>query len=188
MEEQFDVINEQDEVIGQAARSVVHAQGLWHRGVHVFLFNSDGKILIQKRSTNRKQYASLWDCSVSEHVKAGEEYRDAAARGLEEELGISGLDLEPVATFRMAYGPGDNEISTLFHAVANLDDVHFDPEELQAVEYIGMDELLARMKNEPASFCGWFVETLHWYQGLPFNMHILREHTRERLVPSAGKR
>lgn len=187
MEEQFDVINEQDEVIGQAARSLVHAQGLWHRGAHILLFTSDGKLLIQKRSADRKQYASLWDCSVSEHVKAGEKYLEAAERGLEEELGVSGLDLEPVATFRMAYGPGDNEISTLFHAVADLEEVRFDPEELEAVESVRVDELLTRMKDRPASFCGWFVEILHWYLGLPFTMQILKEHTRVRLSSSAGK-
>jgi len=88
MEEQFDVINEQDEVIGQAARSAVHARGLWHRGAHVLLFDNGGRLLVQKRSADRVASPSLLDCSVSEHVKAGESYPDAARRGLKEELGV----------------------------------------------------------------------------------------------------
>ncbi len=100
MEEYLDVINQTDVVLRQETRTAVHAQGLWHRGVHVFLFTPDGRLLIQKRSAARSAYASLWDGSVSEHVRAGEGYVEAAQRGLKEELGVEGIVLEPLVKFR----------------------------------------------------------------------------------------
>ncbi|MEJ0091140.1 MAG: hypothetical protein WDM80_15525 [Limisphaerales bacterium] len=49
-EEIFDIVNERDEVIGQAPRKEVHARGLWHRAVHVLVFNARGEVFLQKRS------------------------------------------------------------------------------------------------------------------------------------------
>ena len=187
-DEMLDVVTEDDLPTGQAPRAAVHARGLWHRGVHVFLFDGRGRLLVQKRSAERVASPSLLDGSVSEHVKAGEDYLDGARRGLEEELGVSRLDFEPVATFRMVYGPRDNKISTLFHAVVDFTDVQFDPEEIEAVAWRGVDELLEQMKNEPTAFCGWFVEILHWYMGTPSALTVLYEHTRMRFSASGSER
>lgn len=165
MEEQFDVVNELDEVIGQAARSAVHAQGLWHRGVHIFLFTPDGKMIVQQRSADRKQYASLWDCSVSEHVKAGEDYVTAAQRGLWEELGLRDVTLTPRIRFRLNYGPNDNEISVLFAGTADPTLVRFDPVEIARVDTLSMPELLDRAKRDDADLCYWFIQLLKWYAG-----------------------
>ena len=82
MEEFLDIVTEDDIVTHQALRSVVHARGLWHRGVHVFLVDNGGRLLVQKRSADRTIAPSALDCSVSEHVKAGESYLEAARRGL----------------------------------------------------------------------------------------------------------
>ena len=45
-DEVFDVVNAADEVIGQATRAEVHARGLWHRAVHVLVFNSRGQVFL----------------------------------------------------------------------------------------------------------------------------------------------
>src|SRR5690606_41586717 len=91
-EELLDIVDDNDHVIGQESRTIVHQRGLQHRGVHVFLFTDDGKMLIQKRSADRAASPSLLDCSISEHVKAGEDYHDAAIRGMKEELGVEGIE------------------------------------------------------------------------------------------------
>ena len=49
-EEIFDIVNERDEVVGQNTRREVHARGLWHRAVHVLVFNARGEVFLQKRS------------------------------------------------------------------------------------------------------------------------------------------
>ena len=53
-DEWFDVVNARDEVIGQETRRVVHATGLWHRAVHVLVFDAAGRIFLQKRSMKKK--------------------------------------------------------------------------------------------------------------------------------------
>src|SRR5690606_34978196 len=55
-EEIFDVCDADDRVVGQARRSDVHARGLLHRAVHVFVFNSRGELLVQRRSANKDEY------------------------------------------------------------------------------------------------------------------------------------
>ena len=87
-EEYFDIVNEDDEVIGQQPRSVVHAKGLRHRAAHVLVFNTDGKVFLQLRSISKDNNPGVWDSACSGHVDAGESYADAAARELMEEIGL----------------------------------------------------------------------------------------------------
>ncbi len=88
-DESFDVVDAQDQVIGQATRREVHEKTLWHRAVHVLVFNAKGEVLLQKRSLTKDTCPGLWDSSVSGHLDAGENYADAARRELLEEMGIA---------------------------------------------------------------------------------------------------
>ncbi len=65
----FDVVNENNEAIGQEVRRIIHNSGLRHRGMHVFLFTSDRRLLVQKRSQTRDTFPGTLDCSVSENLK-----------------------------------------------------------------------------------------------------------------------
>lgn len=56
-EELFDIVDDQNNVIGQERRSVVHAQGLKHRAVYCFVFNSRGELLLQQRSPRSSRLA-----------------------------------------------------------------------------------------------------------------------------------
>jgi isopentenyldiphosphate isomerase len=87
-EEIFDIVNERDEVIGQAPRKEVHARGLWHRAVHVLVFNSRGEVFLQKRSMLKDIAKGKWDSSSSGHVDTGEDYDPCAVRELREEIGL----------------------------------------------------------------------------------------------------
>jgi isopentenyldiphosphate isomerase len=87
-EEIFDIVNERDEVVGQNTRREVHARKLWHRAVHVLVFNSRGEVFLQKRSMKKDTAAGLWDSSSSGHLDSGEDYDACAVRELREELGL----------------------------------------------------------------------------------------------------
>ena len=50
LEEFLDIAAENNQVIGQEKKSLVHQSGLWHRGVHIFLFTPEHKLVIQQRS------------------------------------------------------------------------------------------------------------------------------------------
>ncbi len=163
--ELLDIVTEEDVVIDQQLRTRVHELGLWHRGVHVFLFTADGKMLIQKRSADRASSPSLLDCSISEHVKAGESYLEAALRGMREEMGVDGIEIKPLMKFSMNYGVNDNEISVLYEGVVDPAEVRFDPGEIESIQYISMDTIREKIKIEESKFCGWFVEILKAYDG-----------------------
>ena len=87
-EEIFDVVNERDEVVGQAPRKEVHARGLWHRAVHVLVFNARGEVFLQKRSLKKDIAAGKWDSSSSGHLDTGEDYDACAVREVREEIGL----------------------------------------------------------------------------------------------------
>ncbi len=88
--ERFDVVDEADQAIGVETRGVVHATGLRHRAIHIFVFNLRGEIFLQKRSPWKDKHPGKWDSSAAGHLDTGEDYSGAAARELVEELGIKG--------------------------------------------------------------------------------------------------
>jgi 16S rRNA (adenine1518-N6/adenine1519-N6)-dimethyltransferase len=101
-EECFDVVDEQDQVTGQATRAEVHRRGLLHRAVHGFVFNRRGEIFLQKRSRLKDSCPGLWDSSAAGHLDAGEDYREAMRREFREELGIEVGEYEEIG--RVAAG------------------------------------------------------------------------------------
>lgn len=172
-DELFDIVDEKDIVTGQEMRSVVHQRGLWHRGAHVLLFTREGRLLVQQRSRDRVHAPLALDCSVSEHVKAGEDYYNAALRGLREEMGIEGIELQALVKFRMNYGPNDNEVSTLFRSQVDPVDVRFDRVEVERVDYYSLPELEELLKNKGRVFSYWFEQILLWYLGHPSALQVL---------------
>jgi 16S rRNA (adenine1518-N6/adenine1519-N6)-dimethyltransferase len=86
--ERFQVVDENDHAIGDAPRGEVHGNNLRHRAVHVFIFNRQGELFLQKRSAWKDRHPLLWDSSAAGHVDAGEDYDKTASRELEEELGV----------------------------------------------------------------------------------------------------
>jgi 16S rRNA (adenine1518-N6/adenine1519-N6)-dimethyltransferase len=87
--EMFDVVDEQNRVIGQRPRGEVHRERLLHRAVHIFVFNRRGELFLQKRSRWKDAQPRKWDSSAAGHVNAGDDYDFTAPRELEEELGVS---------------------------------------------------------------------------------------------------
>jgi isopentenyldiphosphate isomerase len=175
-DELFDTIDENDVVIGQEMRSIVHQRGLWHRGVHVFLFAPDGKLLVQQRSKDRLHAPLALDCSVSEHLKAGEEYYTAAVRGLKEEMGVEGIGLQALIKFKMNYGPNDNEISELYQGVVDPALVKFDPVEVERIDYFSLTELEEFLANKDFVFSYWFEQLIQWYLGNPSALQVLEKY------------
>jgi 16S rRNA (adenine1518-N6/adenine1519-N6)-dimethyltransferase len=174
-DELLDVVDEADRVTGQAPRSTVHELGLLHRGVHVLLLSPNGDLLVQKRSAQRRQYASLLDCSTSEHVKAGESYEQAAGRGLLEELHLQVPELKPLVKFKLNYGLNDNEISVVFEGRTGSTGIEYDPVEIESIQWMGEDDLKDRMEKDPGAYCGWFREIMNRQWGKPSALHILEQ-------------
>ena len=102
MDERVDILNEQGKPTGESClKSEAHRKGLLHPTVHIWLYTTDGRVLIQKRGKNKATHPLLWDVSVAGHVAAGEEIVSAAIREVEEEIGLTILesDFEPLDTY-----------------------------------------------------------------------------------------
>lgn len=87
-DEIFDVVDEQDQVIGQAPRKEVHRRDLRHRAVHVLIFNPRGEVFLQQRSLLKDNWPGVWDSSSSGHLDSGEDYDACCLREIREELGV----------------------------------------------------------------------------------------------------
>ena len=96
--ELFDVVDALDRAVSTASRAEVHRRGLFHRAIHVFVFDDKGRLLLQQRSLSKDSAPGLWCSSCSGHVDAGEEYLSAAVRELSEEIGlsVSAMELEEI--------------------------------------------------------------------------------------------
>ena len=169
------VVDENNVVVGQEKRQIVHQTGLFHRGVHVFLFTPEGKLVTQRRSATQDTFPGALDCSVSEHLQVGESYHDGAIRGLQEELGIDGVQLKRRLQFKMGYGMNDNMISELYEGVWNQETLTPNQDEIDQIAYRSIAELETLMISEETALASWFTELLNWYTGKPTRLQVLWE-------------
>ena len=160
-EEKFDIFDEMGNPMGIAPRSKVHTEGLWHRAANVFLFRTDGRLLIQRRQSRKQVCPGLWDLSVAEHLLPGESFEEGALRGLREELGVDGIELEPlgdVAKSRLeVVDPGikDYEFQQSFRGTFD-GRVSPDSSEVMETRLVGLDDLAAELEARPENFTPWF--------------------------------
>ncbi len=150
--------------LGLRPRHEVHRLGLWHKSAQVFVFDPSGLLLIQRRAPDKDLYADLWDYSVGEHLKPGEEFQAGALRGLREELGIAEVSgLQPLGGLRWVEIEGagytDREIQQAFRCEYD-GDLRVDPVEVAEVRYISIAELQAWMTAAPEDFTPWFLTDL----------------------------
>jgi len=168
MPENLYIVDKYDNVLGSATRQEIHNSDMWHRGIHIFLFNTAGHILLQIRSPRKDKFPNTFDCSVSEHVMFGESYEQAAYRGMNEELGIENIKLKPLLKFRMKYGPHDNMISTLFKGdLDNNVKIKIESSEIQSIVFLSLDDVKIMLAKDERKFAPWTRELLKWYLKLP---------------------
>lgn len=88
-DEIVDLLDEYGHPTGkQIPKSQAHQQGLWHAGMHLWIYNSKGEVLLQLRDPNKDIYPGTWDISAAGHVSAGETPEQTAVRETIEELGL----------------------------------------------------------------------------------------------------
>ncbi len=104
LQEIFDVVDDDDQVVDRRPRPEVHALGLRHRATHILVVNTRGEVFLQQRSLTKDMWPGVWDSSASGHVDSGEEYDACAVREVGEELGIR-IDVPPPRIFKLEASP-----------------------------------------------------------------------------------
>lgn len=143
-EEFFDVVNEDDMVIGDASRAECHEQGLIHRSVMFFVFDSERKVLVTKRTQNKDFFPGYFSIVLGGHVHSGESYKEAAVREIKEEIEV---DAQPyyMESFEKRI-PEEKENVKVFGV--NVDgEIILNKEELESGEFIEVSELKERIKD-----------------------------------------
>jgi len=84
------VVDKNDRILRLESRDKCQeGKGILHRAFSVYIFNNEGKLLIQKRSKYKELWPFYWAPSCCSHPVKGESYVKAGERRLKQELGFT---------------------------------------------------------------------------------------------------
>lgn len=158
VEERVILVDAHDVETGTAGKLHAHRAGLLHRAVSVFVFGSNGSILLQRRARGKYHSGGLWTNTCCGHPRPGEAVADAARRRLREEMGVE-CELREVLcfTYRADLGGGLTEHELDHVLVGTWDGTPLpDPSEVEAWRWAGHAELERRLRVAPERFTAWF--------------------------------
>lgn len=152
--------------IGLMDKMEAHRLGLLHRAFSVFLFNSRGEMLLQKRAATKYHSPCQWTNAVCSHPRQGETFVEAAARRLKEELGIT-TDLSEKFHFvykaKVGQDLWEHELDYVFTGIFE-GEFHLNPQEVSEVRYLSLEKLDREMEENPSEFTEWFKIILNEYR------------------------
>lgn len=161
--EYLDIVDENDNVIGRDLRNNIYAKGLDRniRVINIFIFNSKGKLLLPKRSINRRIFPGCFDFSCGEHVMSGEDYYRAAKRGLEEELGIK--DVELIELGKLTPKDKVSCLMKVYELEYDKEIMNYDKDGIDKLYWCDLEKVRKMVDEDRAKFKGDFPEVLEWY-------------------------
>lgn len=156
------LVDEQNNVLGTAPKLATHTHNTpLHRGFSVFLFNNQGQLLLQQRSSKKKTWPRTWSNSVCGHPMLDEPPLKAARRRLSFELGITEADIQMILPdYRYRFekeGIVENEFCPVMVGFsAQLPEPN--PDEVEAVKWLSWQEWLREVNDHPDNYSEWAVE------------------------------
>jgi 8-oxo-dGTP pyrophosphatase MutT (NUDIX family) len=146
-DELLDVVDEQDNVVGQASRREVRRRRLLHRFSSVLCRDPAGRLYVHRRTDDKDVYPGMYDMAAGGVLAAGETYLEAARRELAEELGVVGPELRFL--FKHRYRGQENPSWSALFEVTWGGQVHPQASEIAWGAFLTADELLARLDEWP---------------------------------------
>lgn len=158
MQELVILVDENDNEKGTMEKLEAHEKAILHRAISVFICNSKGEWLLQRRATNKYHSNGLWTNACCSHPYPGETNLEAAHRRLMEEMGLETSLLE---LFHFTYKAElDNELTEheldhVFLGITDNDPV-INTEEVKEWKRISYKQLLEETDKMPEQFTVWF--------------------------------
>ena len=158
--EYLDILDESGNRTGKRdARENIHKLGLLHAEVAAFIYTETGKILLQKRKSNKATYAGVWSITGG-HVLAGENNEEAIVREIKEELN---LDIENgrvtyVTTYKSKKIKDDivnNKFFSIYIVQINKEEfkkIKIQNEELEEIKLFSMAEIENILNSEDKQY------------------------------------
>lgn len=167
----FDVVDENDNVVGQATRDECqHNPKLIHHTAHFTLVDpKTKKILITIRSFFKKTDAGKI-CFLGEHILSGETYQQATLRGVSEELRNNPTQATEVASNLFKYSQ-ETEISKFFIVPWDGNKLEHDPTEINQLKWVTLQELTTPNSDLSPTTSYWITH-IDWEKVLANNFPV----------------
>ena len=152
------MVNEQDEAIGLSEKLEAPRSGDLHRAISVFVFNTKGELLLQKRAAGKYHGGGLWSNTCCSHPRPDESSIDCAHRRLKEEMGFDcPLEERFSLIYRADVGNGltEHEYDHVFFGVHD-GNIRPDPSEVEDHTFVATDKLIRDAENHPDRHTVWF--------------------------------
>ncbi|MFA5188918.1 MAG: NUDIX domain-containing protein [Patescibacteria group bacterium] len=159
-DELIDICDKENNLTGeQKMKSEAHEKGLWHRAAHIWIYNSQGEVLLQLRAKEKLLFPNLWDVSVGGHVIAGEDPIDTGIRELEEEIGLN-VQKDDLYFFKIikdqvvSQGLKNNEFYYVYFLKYDGDPhkLKLQVEEVQEIKFFPIEKITKELKTKPEKF------------------------------------
>ena len=158
MQEIVILVGEADNEVGRAEKLEVHQKGWLHRAFSVFIFNSSGQLLLQKRALSKYHSGGLWSNACCGHPRPGEETGAAAKRRLWQEMGID-CEVEEIYGFiyktEFENGLIENEYNHIFVGHYNLPSA-INTDEAEEWKFVDINWVREDIKNNQDHYTFWF--------------------------------
>lgn len=157
MEPQVILVDESDREIGAEGKLEAHRQGKLHRAFSIFVFNSDGMLLLQKRAKDKYHSGGLWTNTCCSHPRPGEAIEKEARRKLQHEMGFE-CNLTEVDSFlyRVEFDNGltEHEFDHVFVGRHDGDPIP-NPDEVSDWEWVEVGRLREDLQKNPDQYSYW---------------------------------
>ena len=152
------LVDQNDNQIGAMEKIAAHQNGATlHRAFSVFVFNSKGETLLQRRALSKYHTPGRWSNTCCSHPYVGESDSDAAHRRLKEEMGFD-CDLKEVFSFiyrtPVEKGLTEHEFDHVFFGRYD-GKVTPDPKEVMDYKWIGLEARRDAIRSEPDNYTPW---------------------------------
>ncbi|MBD3329397.1 isopentenyl-diphosphate Delta-isomerase [Candidatus Dojkabacteria bacterium] len=156
------LVNKDDNVLGSGEKLDVHKKGLTHRAFSIFIFNSDGELMLQKRDSGKYHSGGLWTNTCCSHPRKGEDINIAVHRRLKEEMGFdTQLEEKFVFHYRAEFDNGliEDEVDHVFYGYYD-GEPELNPEEAEDWKWISLEDLKEDIKANPENYTAWLREII----------------------------
>ncbi|MGB5345716.1 MAG: isopentenyl-diphosphate Delta-isomerase [Woeseia sp.] len=161
--EELILVDADDNETGHLSKAECHdGRGVLHRAFSVFLFNSNGELLLQQRAGGKRLWPLFWSNSCCSHPRRGESMAEATVRRVEQELGIQAtVEFVYKFSYQALYGElgAEHELCSVYLARSD-DEVVPNRNEVAAERFVDVAALTAELVENNDVFTPWFK--LEW--------------------------
>ncbi len=157
----INIVNKNNELIGSSPFLEAIKKDCIRQTVHIFIFDNNQKIFLQRRGKTAPLFPDKWDCSASGHVDEGEVYGVAAYRELKEEIGIK-TELKYIETYLLeeeSMGLKLKSFDAIYYGFYD-GELILDPKEVSYGKWFSRDEINSLIKENPSEFTPGLILTL----------------------------